>query len=217
MTASAGCASTGKFVGEEIPQSPDSRNTLLGRARTPNVAGYGTDPNLVNPVIPWQRTMTDAQLDLSAALCDVILPADDRSPAASVLGVHEFIDEWVSAPYPQQQDDRELILAGLERLERRSRERFATNFATATSAQQAVLAGTIADRGTSGRVTRDAAFFARFRYLAVGAFYTTTAGTEDIGYIGNAPISGDYPGPSEEAMAHLSEVLRQLDLPPQTA
>ena len=107
-----------------------------------------------------------------------------------------------------------MILVGLERLERRSRERFATSFATATSAQQAVLVETIAERGTGGNVSRDATFFARFRYLAVGAFYTTAAGIEDIGYIGNVPISGDYPGPSDEAMVHLSEVLRQLGLPP---
>lgn len=217
MTASAGCASTGKFIGEEIPQSTGSVNPLLGQARTPDDAGYGTDPNLVNPVIPWRRTMTDAQLDLSAALCDVILPADDHSPAASGLGVHEFIDEWVSAPYPQQQDDRELILAGLERLERRSRERFAAGFSSATPAEQVVLVETIAKQDSSGNLSRDAAFFARFRFLAVGAFYTTAAGIEDIGYIGNLPISGNYPGPSDEAMAHLAGVLRQLGLPPQTA
>ena len=214
MAASTGCASNGKFVGEEIPPPPASEEALLGRARRPDDAGYGADPDLVNPVMPWQRTMNDAQLALTAALCDVILPADDRSPAASAVGVHEFIDEWVSAPYPQQQVDRALILAGLERLERRSRDQFTANFWTATSAQQVSLVEAIADGGTGGSTSRDTAFFIRFRYLAVGAFYTTAVGIEDIGYTGNVPISGDYPGPSDEALAHLSGVLRQLGLQP---
>jgi hypothetical protein len=56
------------------------------------------------------------------------------------------------------------------------------------------------------------AFFERFRFLSVGAFYTTEAGIEDIGYIGNVPISGEYPGPSTEAMTHLAGVLEQLDI-----
>ena len=208
----AGCGSTGKFVGEEIPPRPDSGDALLGRARTPDNAGYGTDPDLVDPSVPWQRTMTGRQLDLTAALCDLILPADDHSPAASSVGVHEFIDEWVSAPYPQQQRDRGLILDGLEWLEHQSRERFDTSFSTATSGQRASLVETIADEDPAGAAAHEAAFFTRFRYLAVGAFYTTAAGIEDIGYVGNVPIPGDYPGPSDEAMAHLAGVLRQLNL-----
>jgi hypothetical protein len=55
-------------------------------------------------------------------------------------------------------------------------------------------------------------FFQRFRYLAVGAYYTSEAGIADVGYIGNVPIAGSYPGPSDEAMAHLAAVLEQLGL-----
>jgi hypothetical protein len=36
---------------------------------------------------------------------------------------------------------------------------------------------------------------------------------EDVGYIGNVPISGEYPGPSKDAMTHLAGVLKQLGLP----
>ena len=35
---------------------------------------------------------------------------------------------------------------------------------------------------------------------------------DDIGYLGNVPINGDYPGPSEEALAHLDGVLVALGL-----
>ncbi len=55
-------------------------------------------------------------------------------------------------------------------------------------------------------------FFRRFRWLTVGAFYTTEAGSADVRYVGNVPISGEYAGPSEQAMAHLAGILEQLGL-----
>jgi hypothetical protein len=210
--AYTGCSPERKHVGEEIPPAP--RKALLGSAAKADGIGYGTDPDLLNPVVPWSRTMTETQLRTTAALADMVLPEDERSPAASAVGVPDFIDEWVSAPYPQQQEDREILLAGLEWLEQQSRERFGSNFAAAKEDQKTALLDTIAfpDKAAAG-LAGQAEFFRRFRYLAVGAFYTTEAGIEDVGYIGNVAISGEYPGPSDEAMAHLAGVLEQLGLP----
>jgi len=70
-----------------------------------NQAGYGTDPNLTQEWRaggPWPLTLGVAARLTTMALCDLIIPADDVSPAASSVGVVEFIDEWISAPYPQQ-------------------------------------------------------------------------------------------------------------------
>ena len=210
VAANAGCSPSNKFLGDEIPPAPNAGDTLLGVSGAPDNIGYGTDPDLINPVIPWSRTMTAAQLDASAALCDLILPADAQSPAASAIGVPDFIDEWVSAPYAQQQSDRELILAGLEWLEQHSRSRFNATFASASDDHATKLLDSIVE---PGEVEEElVVFFDRFRFLAVGAYYTTEAGIEDIGYIGNVPIVGDYPGPSDEAMAHLAGVLDQLNL-----
>jgi len=213
VAANTGCGSTTKFVGEEIPPAPNVGDKLLGVAGTPDQIGYGTDPDLINPIVPWARTMTTAQLRTSAAFCDAILPADDRSPAASVVGVPDFIDEWVSAPYAQQQKDREIILAGIEWLEQQSQGRFGTEFASAGHDQTTELIDSIAfaDQASVEQVDL-VKFFERFRYLTVGAYYTTDAGIEDIGYVGNVPITGDYPGPSDEAIAHLAGVLNQLGL-----
>lgn len=205
--------SNAKFLGDEIPAPPAAADPLLGIAGTPDDTGYGTDPDLMHPVVPWSRTMTSGQLETSAALCDLILPADDRSPAASAVGVPEFIDEWVSAPYTEQRRDRALIFSGLEWLEQQSRHRFAASFAAAENDQAVGLLDSIAHPGQSTAEALDLTeFFQRFRFLAVGAFYTTAAGIEDIGYIGNVPISGDYPGPSRAAMTHLAGVLEKLGL-----
>lgn len=206
----AGCTSDDKRLGDEIPAA--RQPTLPGTAARPDAAGYGTDPDLVNPVVPWARTMTEAQLRTTAALSDLILPEDERSPSASAVGVPDFIDEWVSAPYPQQRDDRERILAGLEWLEQQSRDRFGAAFADAGEAQQSALVDAIAYPEKAATLEEPAEFFRRFRYLAVGAFYTTEAGMKDAGYIGNVPVAGPYPGPSDEAMAHLGGVLKQLGL-----
>jgi hypothetical protein len=209
-TAHAGCSSDDKFLGDEIPP----RSGTLDAAATPGGARYGTDPDLVNPVVTWPRTMTEAQLQASAALSDMILPEDELSPAASALGVHDFIDEWISAPNEAQQRDRELVLGGLEWLEQESRDRFGASFAAAENGQRAELLDALAGSGQTEKVPAEQArFFDRFRYLAVGAFYTTEPGMADAGYIGNIAINGDYPGPSREAMAHLAGVLKQLGLP----
>ncbi len=44
------------------------------------------------------------------------------------------------------------------------------------------------------------------------AHFASAEGIEDIGYQGNVPIGGDYPGPTEGATAHLETVLAALDL-----
>lgn len=213
LASGSGCSSQ-RFVGEEIPPAPERTGALLGEARPAATNGYGTDPDLLDPTVPWPRTMTDEQLDACAALCDVILPADERSPAASDVGVHEFIDEWISAPYPQQQRDRGSILENLEWLEMQCRASFGSGFAQADASDQEALVAEIATAPPrDGKTDPRRQFFARVRYLAAGAFYTTQEGIADVGYIGNMPISGDYPGPSEAALEHLAGVLRQLDLP----
>lgn len=100
---------------------------------TPKVGvGYGTDPDLVKIYKPgdvWALTFTDPQRRTATALCDTIIPADDKSPAASKVGVPDFIDEWISAPYPGHTDDKRTVLEGLAWIDEESQKRFGNNFA----------------------------------------------------------------------------------------
>lgn len=162
--------------------------------------GYGTDPNLVKPQpAPWPRILSDDELQAAAILADFILPATATAPAASALGIPDFIDEWVSAPYPEQLEDRPLIRDGLRAL------------------APAVLRGDAARRSAAlAALPRAAdeetrAFFQRFRALTIGAYYTTEAGFKDIGYIGNEVRAFD-PGPSAEVRAVIEERLKALGL-----
>ena len=65
-----------------------------------------SDPNLVSPTQDWDTILTTLERETLKAICDIVIPRDEGSPAASEVGVVEFIDEWVSAPFPVQQNDR---------------------------------------------------------------------------------------------------------------
>jgi hypothetical protein len=166
----------------------------------PSTRGYGTDPKLTKPEkAPWSRIMTRDQLTTAALLADYILPASGPAPSASSLGVPDFINEWVSAPYPDQVKDRPVVMNGLNALSAKVLKASAANRAAALAALPKA-----ADPATK-------AFWKKFRGLTIGAYYTTEAGFKDIGYIGNVARASD-PGPSAEVKAHLDDQFKKLGL-----
>ena len=94
------------------------------------------DPDLVNPELLWPKLLTAEERATAAAVCDVIIPADERSPAASAVGVHDFVDEWVSAPYPRQKEDRQTIRGGLAWINTEADKRFGRRFAELAAAAE---------------------------------------------------------------------------------
>src|SRR5205085_7495689 len=75
---------------------------MLGYAPAP-AKGYGTDPDLLKRPVTWPKTLNAEQLQALRALCEIILPEEPPHPSAAAINVQDFIDEWVSAPYPQMQ------------------------------------------------------------------------------------------------------------------
>lgn len=175
--------------------------------------GVGKDPDFANIVVPWPLTLTQAELETAAELADLILPAEGDIPAPSKVGVPAFINEWVSAPYPDQHNDRVLIVNGLAWLDEESKVRNGVPFVRADSSGQKAILDDIAfkDRVKEG-LEKPAEFFDRMRSLTLGAFYTTREGWADIGYMGNQPGTGDYAGPTPEALAHIKGVIETLGL-----
>ncbi len=170
---------------------------------------YGTDPLLNHTYKPgdlWPLTLSADQRLTVSALCDVVLPADDRSPSASSVGVPDFIDEWISAPYPNQLRDREIVLTGLASLEADSRKRFNGSFAGLEAAQKTTLVDTLASaEKDKTESAKPASFFSTFRDLTMTAFYTTPAGMKDIGFIGNMALTR-FPDPPREVLEKLGLV-----------
>src|SRR3981189_2689404 len=90
----------------------------------PAGTGYGNDPNLVTPSRTWLLTLSGHQRRIIAALSDILLPGNDQHPAPSKIGIVDFFDEWVSAPYTAQQRDKILITGGLAAVDAEARRRF---------------------------------------------------------------------------------------------
>jgi gluconate 2-dehydrogenase gamma chain len=142
---------------------------------------------------PYQRqTFNDQEWRTVGVLCDLIIPADDRSGSATQAGVPEFIDDWIA--FRKREDDSfELeaqILGGLTWLDRESMQKFSKVFADASPDQQKQIIERVAwpDRAAK----EDHAwvlFFDRFRDLTVSGFFSSKVGVADLPYLGNTAVA----------------------------
>ena len=168
--------------------------------------GYGLDPNLLKTYKPgdlWPLVLTRTQRRTAAVLCDVIIPAEGGTPSASALKVHDFINEWISAPYAAHDRDRKLILDGLAWMDDESTRRFSAPFHTLSMRQQHAICDDICDtQKATAEFKGAAAFFRRYRDLTAGGFYTTPAGMKDIGYVGNVAMPA-FTGPPKSVLEKL--------------
>jgi len=164
---------------------------------------FGTDPNLQRIYHPgelWPLTLGQLQREQATLLCDTIIPADATSPSASAVGVVDFIDEWVSAPYPTQQKDRDLVLQGLTWMESESRRRFSRSLLEIATQQLHEICDDICFvPKAQPPFLEGARFFARYRDLTTGGFYTTPRGRTDLRYVGNTPLPR-FDGPPLEVL-----------------
>lgn len=188
-------------VVESADTPPAARGYGAATAR-----GYGTDPNLVATYRPgelWPLTFTAAERRLGGVLADIIIPADEHSESASAVGVVDFIDEWVSAPYPDHQRDRTTVQHGLAWMDAEAGRRFGKGFADLDSASQHAICDDVCEESRAAAAHAEAAkFFALFRDLTAGAFYSTPAGRKDLNYIGNVPLAR-FDGPPPELIKAL--------------
>lgn len=187
---------------------------VFGAEPTPAVPpvgakGYGSDPQLnkfYTPGDAWPLTLSKTQRAAAIALADILLPADDLGPAASQVRVIDFVDEWVSAPYPGQLHDRGIVLPGLDWLDAEATKRFGGVFAALKPEQQKAICDDICfEPKAKDELKASAKFFSKFRSLAAAAYYATPDGWKAIGYVGNVP-SLTYDGPPAEVLAKLGVV-----------
>ena len=163
------------------------------------------DPDFMQPLkFPWEKLLSAEELATTQALADLILPKDQTSPAASEVGVPDFINEWVSADYPAHQEDRETLRGGLGWLNTESFKRFSKRFEELGVDQQSQIADDICDAAKAKPEHRvGAVFFKRFRQLCVGGYYSHSQTWKSLGYVGNISIGGPYPGVLPEVIEKL--------------
>lgn len=169
----------------------------------PSARPYGSDPKLLEAYRPgdlWPLTLTGEQRAIATLLCDTIIPADETSPSASSVGVVDFIDEWISAPYPTQRADRAMVLEGFAWIDAEAHRRFSRSFVALAPGEIAAICDDVAWlEEAKADFIEPAKFFARYRDLVAGGFYTTPVGRNDLRYVGNVPLPS-FEGPPPEVL-----------------
>jgi Gluconate 2-dehydrogenase subunit 3 len=182
---------------------PWLQTRAIAAAAAARAKGYGTDPELNRVYKPgelWPLTLPPGMRRTAAALCDLIIPADGESPSASQVGLVDFIDEWISAPYEAQRVDRKTILEGMGWLEIESKRRFKNFFADLAHEQMTAICDDICYLPKAKpQFVEPAKFFAAYRDLTAGGFYTTPAGMKDLKYVGNVALKR-FDGPPPEVL-----------------
>lgn len=179
---------------------PLSRMASAAPAKGP-AQPYGSDPRLLDVYHPgdlWPLTLTASEQQRAALLADVIIPADATSPSASSVGVVDFIDEWISAPYPGHDGDRKIVRDGLAWFDAEAQRRYAKPMLTLDEKQLHVICDEIC-YVPKAKNADAAKFFARFRDLTAGGFYTTPQGRKDLQFVGNVPLPS-FDGPPLEVL-----------------
>lgn len=173
---------------------------------TRNVKEALTDPDFTQKVIPWDKPLTTEELATLTILCDIILPGDGADlPMPSKIGVPDFLNEWVGAPYKETIDDFETIRGGIAWLHSHSNALHGKRFDDLSEAQQTGILDTICNPAKiAPELAPGGRFFKRLRMLTVGGYYTHSSTWKSLGYVGNVPIAGPYPGVPEEVIKILN-------------
>jgi len=163
------------------------------------------------PLPPYQRRVfDDHQWRTVRVLCDLILPADDRSGSATSAGVPEFIDDWID--FRRQEDGNDALFAqiqgGLAWLDHESRRLFQKDFAVAAPAQQRQILDRIAWPAKAAPADQPwVTFFNQFRDLTVSGFFSSQMGVADLPYLGNRAVA-EWKGCDPKVWAVIEERMK---------
>lgn len=175
---------------------PAASSTPPVQLRRGGPRGDAWDPDLINPKKDWPRKLTAAEMGTLAALADMIIPADGKSPSASAVGAHLYINEHVSAPGEGNARDLVRVRGGVSWLNLESQRRFGKAFTAITVAQKTAICDDICYiPKAKTEFKAGARFFSLIRNLTATAFYTTDQGMKDVGYVGNMALPKWDPPP----------------------
>jgi hypothetical protein len=143
-------------------------------------------------------------------LCDLIIPADERSGSATQAKVPEFMDDWIA--FRKQQDGSEnlqaLIFGGLMWLDRESNGKFDKPFADASPDQQKQLLDRVAYPEKAAKEDHAwVRFFNEFRDLTVSGFFSSKMGVADLPYLGNTAVA-EWKGCDPKVWAVIEERMK---------
>jgi gluconate 2-dehydrogenase gamma chain len=139
-------------------------------------------------------------------LADIVIPADERSGAATDALVPEFIDFVLGDPLSEPHE-RELLQTqmrgGLAWLDRECRARFSKPFVDCAAKERTAVLDDIAwPEKARPEMYAGAAFFIFFRDLVASGFWSSKVGVEDLEYSGNTFVA-EWKGCPPEVLAKI--------------
>jgi len=156
-------------------------------------------PAPAKPAASRRRVFNEHEFNTLRSLSNWIIPPDDRSAGGIEAGTAEFIDV-IAASDPGLQA---AFTGGLAWLDQQMRKRYHKGFLESAPAQQKEMLDQIAHRGRAGpEMAPGVAFFALMRSWTVDAFYSSKAGVQDLGYMGNTAVA-EFHGCPEEVVKKL--------------
>jgi gluconate 2-dehydrogenase gamma chain len=132
------------------------------------------------------------QYALLVALCNTIIPKDEKSGGAVEAGAPEFID-LLTSENPKYQLK---LGGGLFWLDNFCTDRFGKVFLDCAPEQKKEILDLIAFRKNAKQdpsLSQGVSFFAFLRNLTCDGYYTSKIGIADLGYIGNTSLH-EFPG-----------------------
>ena len=138
------------------------------------------------------KYFSPAQYATLIALCDTIIPKDEKSGGALEAGAPEFIDLLTS----ENEKYKLRLGGGLFWLDGFCTDRYGKVFMECAPEQKKEVLDLIAFRKNAKQdsaLSQGVAFFAFLRRLTCDGFYTSKIGIADLRYIGNATLS-EFPG-----------------------
>jgi gluconate 2-dehydrogenase gamma chain len=142
---------------------------------------------------PYRRKVfNDQQWQTVRVLCDLIIPADERSGSATQVGVPEFIDDWLD--FRTEEDGNDMvaaqILGGLMWVDQEARRISGKDFAASTVEQQKQILDRVAwPAKAAAEDKRWVTWFNRFRDLTASGFFSSKPGVADLPYLGNRAVA----------------------------
>lgn len=147
----------------------------------------------------WEKQFfSDHEFETVRQLCNMIIPADERSGNAEDAGVPEFIDFMML----DRPDNQTRIRGGLNWLDSQCRRQFDKVFIDCSEDEKRQMLDKIAyPDEAEPDMQPGVIFFNRMRDLTASGFWSSKMGIEDLQYIGNVATGWD--GCPQEALDQL--------------
>lgn len=165
--------------------SPEERALPPAALLSGGTKGYRTDEERQRDQELLSETFfTDVERKKLSTLVDIILPKDDESPAASEVGVVDFMEFMMK----DQPGNQTRMRGGLMWLDFEADEKYGKSFTELSNDQVIAMVEEVAWPEKAKPEYQGAVrWFNMVRDLTCSGYFSTEAGWKYIGYVGNQP------------------------------